>query len=225
MTDAQCVERAARILYSATYNISHDDFDYMTADACLSSVTPRYGATKVFDSWGPGGQEVYKILPPDPAHVARWHRLYNEVTRVVAKMAPPPHKGSGRRCPCGIILRKRQKDYCSKAHRNKWAYEGNLSTAPRPITSEERAIICTMYAEGAGINTIRIAVRRGNKKTRQVLLDAGIEIRRNGLHGRRCPCGKQLRRRTKTESQSKFLKRNYCSTDCRNAGRRNQGSK
>ena len=220
MTEAECVVRAADLLYSAMHNIPHDDLDYLTADACLSSLSPRYGATQVFDYFGPRGRKVFKTLPFDPDDVARWHRLYNQVALNVSQMPLPAHKTKGRKCPCGAILRKRQKGYCSAAHRSKWAYVGNLGAAPNPITSEEREHICAMYADGAGLDAIRITMRRGYHKTRQVLIDAGIEIRTGGPNGRKCLCGKLLRRRTKTESRSKFLKRNYCSTDCRNAGRR-----
>lgn len=52
----------------------------------------------------------------------------------------------------------------------------------REISTEEAADIVDRYRRGQGLDAICFATDRSRKTVRQVLVDAGVKIRRKGKH-------------------------------------------
>jgi hypothetical protein len=106
--ETQAVVRAAAILHAAYHEIENPDPDFSSADAVLAERTPNYGG-----AWRKVDGEEVLVRRADPADVREWHRLYAIVTELAESMAPPELDGD-RHCACGVRLRSRQEEFCSK---------------------------------------------------------------------------------------------------------------
>lgn len=86
MSQTEVINRAAKILHARRYGLKNPDEDFLTADAVLQVLTPKYGYTKTWDR----ETQKYQVEPPDQRQVKLYHQLVNQVHDLADSMVARP---------------------------------------------------------------------------------------------------------------------------------------
>jgi hypothetical protein len=114
----------------------------------------------------------------DAIHTAGYHRMSRLAFEMVLE------RGLKRACVvCGTELAgHRSKKYCSDPCRTK-AHHATVARPRgryRPITDEDRELICSMYRSGLTVLQISVELDRSTAGVSSVLHAAGVSMRRSG---------------------------------------------